>query len=368
MWWQLSTGPVAINFVTPWLTSAIEQKLGGQHRVEVGGTVLEYDEAGRSALRLRNVVVRDAQGTVIASAPKAEVGVSSFSFLSGQVQTERLSLIGAEMALRIEPNGEINVLAGTGKPALAVTPAATNSIAPAAMASTGETVRVPAGRGFRQSAYGGPCLDRSARLARPRWRFARRDRPEGLHAGRRGSAQRQALELRAHQSQPDASGGRRRCASRSTRPERMACGRLTATVTPKPDGRRTIETVIRDVSPKDLMLALRVSDGQFSADMPLSAVIRAEIERDGTLQALEGRILAGTGDFGPRGDPDSRIHIDEGQLNLRWNAATRQLQIPFDAKSGPSRVSFIGAARRAAAAGCAVDLQHPARHRRVRLR
>ena len=115
----------------------------------------------------------------------------------------------------------------------------------------------------------------------------------------------------------------------------------TATVTPKPDGRRTIETVIRDVSPKDLMLALRISDGQFSADMPLSAVIRAEIERDGTLQALEGRILAGAGDFGPRGDPESRIHIDEGQLNLRWNAATRQLQIPFDAKSGPSRVSFI---------------------------
>ena len=212
VWWQLSTGPVAINFVTPWLTSAIEQKLGGQHRVEVGGTVLEYDEAGRSALRLRNVVVRDAQGTVIASAPKAEVGVSSFSFLSGQVQTERLSLIGAEMALRIEPNGEINVLAGMGRPALAVTPAATHSIAPPAMASTGETVRVPAGRGFGQPAYGGPCLDRSARFARPRWRFSRRNRPEGLYVGRRGSAQWQALELRAHQSQPDASSRRRCCA------------------------------------------------------------------------------------------------------------------------------------------------------------
>ena len=173
IWWQLSTGPVAIDFVTPWLTSAIEQKLGGQHRVEVGGTVLEYDEAGRSALRLRNVVVRDAQGTVIASAPKAEVGVSSFSFLSGQVQTERLSLIGAEMALRIEPNGEINILAGTGKPALAVTPAVTNSIAPAAMASTGETVRVPP-----VEISGNPLtavlawIDR-LELARPRWRFAR---------------------------------------------------------------------------------------------------------------------------------------------------------------------------------------------------
>ena len=224
MWWQLSTGPVAIDFVTPWLTSAIEQKLGGQHRVEVGGTVLEYDEAGRSALRLRNVVVRDAQGTVIASAPKAEVGVSSFSFLSGQVQTERLSLIGAEMALRIEPNGEINVLAGMGRAGACRHAGGHHSIAPPAMASAGETVRVAAGRGFGQPAYGGPCLDRSARLARPRRRFARRNRPEGLYAGRRGSAQWQALELRAHQSQPDASATAV-LRSRSTRPERMACGR-----------------------------------------------------------------------------------------------------------------------------------------------
>src|SRR5205085_4276589 len=116
---------------------------------------------------------------------------------------------------------------------------------------------------------------------------------------------------------------------------------LTATVTPKPDGRRTIETVIRDVSPKDLMLALRASDGHFSADVPLSAVIRAEIERDGTLQLLEGRILAGVGYFGSNEDPDSRIHVDEAQLNLRWNASTRQLQMPLDAQSGPSRVNLM---------------------------
>src|SRR3954451_20963683 len=33
MWWQLSSGSVSIDFVTPWITSAIEQRLGGQHRV-----------------------------------------------------------------------------------------------------------------------------------------------------------------------------------------------------------------------------------------------------------------------------------------------------------------------------------------------
>ena len=116
---------------------------------------------------------------------------------------------------------------------------------------------------------------------------------------------------------------------------------LTATVTPKGNGKRTIETVIRDVSPRDLMLAIRATDAHFDANVPLSAVLRAEIERDGTLQAMEGRILAGMGYFGSRDDPDSRIHIDEAQLSLRWNPTTRQLEMPLDARSGPNRVSVL---------------------------
>src|SRR5436305_5466193 len=360
MWWQLSTGPVSIDFVTPWLTSAIEQKLGGGHRVEVGGTVLEHDEAGRSALRLRNLVVRDAQGTVIASAPKAEVGVSSFSFLTGNVQTERLSLIGAEMALRIEPTGEINILAGSSKPALAVTPTVTNSIATAAVAApTGhEPARLPP-----VEVSGNPLtavlawIDRLDSLGLDGGSLAEiglKDCTlvvEDQRNGKRWSFEHINLSL----TRP--SDGGVALAVNSTGAD--GPWSATATVTPKPGGRRTIETVIRDVSPKDLMLALRVSDGQFSADVPLSAVIRAEIERDGTLQLLEGRVLAGAGYFGSRDDPDSRIHIDEAQLNLRWNAANRQLQMPLDAQSGPSRVNLMAQLDVPEAAGAPWSLTIP---------
>src|SRR5256885_10678911 len=55
LWWQLAHGPVAIDLVTPWLTSAIEERLGGQQRIEVGGTTPERDARGTPALRLRGL-------------------------------------------------------------------------------------------------------------------------------------------------------------------------------------------------------------------------------------------------------------------------------------------------------------------------
>jgi hypothetical protein len=341
VWWQLGSGPIAVDVATPWLTSAIEQRLGGFHRVEVGGTVLERDEVGRSALRLRDIVVRDAHGTIIASAPKAEVGVSAASLLTGRVQTDRLSLIGAAMSLRIDPAGQINLLTGAGEAKSIGTPLTTSSIA--ANASPVEQARASVPPPLQ--VIGDPL---SALLA---WI----DRLEtlGLDGGTLSEIGLKDCTLVVE----DQRHGRRLTFERInlslTRPQEGGVAfavnstgaggpwSLTATVTPKPDGRRTIEAVIRDVSPKDVMLALRAGDEHFDATAPLSAVLRAEIERDGTLQLLEGRVLAGSGYFGARDDTDSRVQIDEAQLNLRWDAANRVLQMPFDAASGPSRVNFM---------------------------
>src|SRR5262245_45345310 len=56
LFWRLTSGPLSLDVATPWLTSAVEERLGGGHRVEVGGTQLERDEDGRTALRLRDIV------------------------------------------------------------------------------------------------------------------------------------------------------------------------------------------------------------------------------------------------------------------------------------------------------------------------
>src|SRR4029453_17209501 len=71
--------------------------------------------AGRVSLRIRDIAVRDAEGTVVASAPKAEVGVSGTGLFTGRIRAERLSLVGAEMAVRIEPDSQVTVFAGSNK-------------------------------------------------------------------------------------------------------------------------------------------------------------------------------------------------------------------------------------------------------------
>ena len=115
LWWRLSSGPIELNLATPWLKAAIEENFGGSHSVAVGGTQLERDAKGRTSLRLRDIVVRDVDGTVVASAPKAEVGLSGRSLLMGRLRAQSFNLVGAEMSVRIETDGRLTVFAGNDK-------------------------------------------------------------------------------------------------------------------------------------------------------------------------------------------------------------------------------------------------------------
>jgi hypothetical protein len=135
LWWRLSSGPISLDIITPWLTAAIAENVGNQFRIEVGGTVLERDEHGRAAMRIRDIKVRDRDGTVIASAPKAEVGISSASLFSGNPRAERLNLVGAELAIRVESDGRVSVSTGSEQRPMATTLASVAARPPAVPAA-----------------------------------------------------------------------------------------------------------------------------------------------------------------------------------------------------------------------------------------
>src|SRR5437588_11632710 len=117
LWWRLGAGPINLDIATPWLAAAIEDNIGNGNTVEVGGTQIERAGRIRIAVRIRDIVVRDRDQVIVATAPKAEVKLSGTALLMGRLRAESLNLVDAELAVRITPDGQVTVSAGdTAKP------------------------------------------------------------------------------------------------------------------------------------------------------------------------------------------------------------------------------------------------------------
>src|SRR3954469_22803684 len=112
LWWRLGGGPLNLEMATPWLAAAIEENIGHGNTVEVGGTQIERAGRIRIAVRIRDIIVRDRDRAIVASAPKAEVKLSGLALLTGRLRAESLNLVDAELAIRITPDGYVTVSTG----------------------------------------------------------------------------------------------------------------------------------------------------------------------------------------------------------------------------------------------------------------
>ena len=348
LWWRLSSGPIDLEIATPWLKAAIEENFGGQQTVVVGGTQIERDERGRTSLRLRDIVVRDADGTVVASAPKAEVGLSGMSLLSGHVRAQSLNLVGAEMAVRIEADGRVTVFAGadkrpiaTGKPTL--TPARPDQPADAAApqgslrADLADAAGIMAwidgvgatgfdGHELRELGLKNGNLIVDDRRNGKRWTFDR---------------------INASLTRPAQGGVIFRLESdNADRP-----WVLSAAMRPLADGMRAVGIEARNVSTRDILLAMRLNEFAFDADLPLSASIRADILPDGTPQVVQGQLIA---DAGSIIDPDNgsvRLKIDHADFGFNWDSRRRTLIVPFQIQTGGNQFTMRATAEQPAEQG-----------------
>src|ERR1700732_1850581 len=112
LWWRLGAGPINLEMATPWLAAAIEENIGHGNTVEVGGTQIERAGRIRIAVRIRDIIVRDRDHVIVASAPKAEVRLSGSALLMGRLRAESLNLVDAELSVRITPDGYVTVSTG----------------------------------------------------------------------------------------------------------------------------------------------------------------------------------------------------------------------------------------------------------------
>jgi hypothetical protein len=347
LWWRLSSGPIQLDIATPWLASAIEENFGKNHHVAVGGTQIERTESGGTAVRIRDIVVRDADGAVVASAPKAEVRVSGVGLLSGSLRAESLNLVGAEMAVRIEQDGQVTVFAGADKRPIAT--ASVPGSAATLLRAAQEKANVPTTSAAMQPANSRRARDGFAALLSWIDGISQSGldghdlRELGLKNGnltvddeRTGKHWKfQDINLsveRAHGGVEVSVG--------SDNPARP--WGLVAAVTPTRQGYRRVQLEARHVSASDLFLVARLDEGNVRVDMPLSASIDGEIGPDGLPQTATARIVAEAGSIGYANDDSSRLAFDRAEFKLAWDATTRVLSVPFQILSGGTRITLLG--------------------------
>ncbi len=336
LWWRLSSGPIDLDMATPWLKSAIEENFGGSHTVVVGGTQLERDEGGRTSLRMRDIVVRDAEGTVVASAPKAEVGISVLGLLGGRMRAQSLNLVGAEMSVRIETDGQVTVFAGADKrPIATATP-----IAPARPADAVEPV-TPQSKmreGFDNVAGVLTWLDGVGASGLDGHELHELGLKNGSltvddqRNGKRWMFDRINLTL----TRPTTGGVIFRI--ESDNPERP--WQLSAAMRPLSDGIRAIGIEARKLATRDILLAMRLDEGTLDVDLPLSATVRAEILPDGTPQTVQGHLIAEKGSVTDRGNGKMQIPIEAADIRFNWDARRRSLMMPFQLKSAGNQFTM----------------------------
>jgi hypothetical protein len=351
LWWRLGAGPINLEMATPWLAAAIEENIGHGNTVEVGGTQIERAGRIRIAVRIRDIVVRDRDHVVVATAPKAEVKLSGTALLTGRLRAESLNLVDAELAVRITPDGRVTVSTGdTARPlATGVASARRPDMPPLPFGQS--SASTPSPQASPQAGTAAMTGDAtSGLLAGLDWLDSlsltgldgQNLNEIGLKNGNLTVDDQQrgnkwnfdniTLSLRR-----PSNGG----VALSVGEEGRHAWSLRILVGPPANGVRSVDIHADKVSTTNILLALRMKDRTYSADFPLSGELKGELGRDGLPTYFRGKITAGAGNIVDADTPDYPMAIDSAEINVEWDSGRRVLVAPFKIISGPNRVTLL---------------------------
>src|SRR5712675_1999319 len=358
LWWRLGAGPINLEMATPWLAAAIEENIGHGNTVEIGGTQIERAGRIRIAVRIRDIIVRDRDHVVVATAPKAEVKLSGTALLMGQLRAESLNLVDAELAVRITPDGYVTVSTGDTERPLATgvaskrqaggtPPLAQGSAAmpaPAAPPSSGaaQSGTAPAVAGNRDTTSGLLAgldwLDSLSLTGLDGQNLNEIGLKNGnlivddQQRGNKWNFENISLSLR----RPGGGG-----VALQVGEEGSHAWSLRVVVGPPANGVRSIDIRADKVSTTNILLALRMKDLTYSADLPLSGELKGELGRDGLPTYFRGKIAAGAGNIIDSDTPDYPMAIDSAEMNVEWDSGRRVLVAPFKIISGANRITLL---------------------------
>jgi Protein of unknown function len=355
LWWRLGAGPINLDMATPWLAAAIEDNIGHDNTVEVGGTQIERAGRIRIAVRIRDIIVRDRDHVVVATAPKAEVKLSGAALLMGRLRAESLNLVDAELAVRITPDGYVTVSTGeterplatgvvskrpmAGAPSSPTQPAPTTPVAPAPP-STQAGAPAPGSRDSTTSGLlaGLDWLDSLSLTGLDGQNLNEIGLKNGSliiddqQRGNKWNFENISLSLR----RPTAGG-----VALSLGEEGSHAWSLRVLVGPPENGVRSVDIRADKVSTANILLALRLKDLTYSADLPLTGELKGELGRDGLPTYFRGKLSAGAGSIIDSDTPDYPMAVDSAEVSIEWDSGRRVLVAPFKIISGLNRVTLL---------------------------
>ena len=113
------------------------------------------------------------------------------------------------------------------------------------------------------------------------------------------------------------------------------------------NGVRSVDIRADKVSTTNILLALRLKDLTYSADLPLTGELKGELGRDGLPTYFRGKITTGAGNIIDSDTPDYPMAIDSAEMDVEWDSGRRVLVAPFKIVSGAEPDHAAGASRAA---------------------
>src|SRR3979411_1932169 len=89
---------------------------------------------------------------------------------------------------------------------------------------------------------------------------------------------------------------------------------------PPANGVRSVDIRADKVSTTNILLALRLKDLTYSADLPLTGEVKGELGRDGRPTYFRGKLTAGAGPVIDGDTPDYPMAIDSAEMSLEWDS------------------------------------------------
>ncbi|MFG1346352.1 DUF3971 domain-containing protein [Xanthobacter autotrophicus DSM 431] len=372
----VATGVVTANVATPYIERALEERIGGGHKVAIGSTSMEHVAGGGTAVVVHDIKVTGPDGQTVASAPSAEVELDG-SLLSLMPKARRIDLVGAEMTVRIAASGHLAVTTGrdgkpiytrgvTSAPPAAKTPAQGAPGAPAPsgaapVAAPGGAPAVPA-----QPQAAAPAADPAAAAPVPaadldplkpvfiaRWveelesagfdggalaDVGLKDGTlivENESSGRRIVFQHISVRL----ARPAGGGAQLTFTTQSPQGVATAVARIGAAR----GGERLIDVSVRNLSTRDLLQAFSNDHKRFYIDTPLNASLAAHLSVEGMITAAEASLDLGAGALGNGEDAEERFIIDSARLGAQLDVARRVIVLsPIEAVKNENHIRLEG--------------------------